>query len=210
MKVNLVAITPNAEEIILHCARVNVHDNLKTAKSTRLINYLIKNKHWSPFEHAHMTVEIITSRDISRQAIRHRSHAFQEFSQRYHKAAAEPIFKEARLQDDKNRQNSLETDDAELKSKWLIMQTEVWEKCIEKYNEAIGLGIAKEQARALLPEGLTKTKYYQTACVRDWIFYCKVRMDPTTQKEHREIANAIWKIMKREFPTITEALEETE
>lgn len=207
MKVKLIWVTPEPEKIILHCARVKVDEDAPEPKSTKLINYLIKHKHWSPFEQAYMCIEVETTRDISRQVIRHRTFTFQEFSQRYHKVVADPIFRETRIQDHKNRQNSFETDDEEKKKEWSKIQEEVWNNAIDRYNEAIAMGIAKEQARALLPEGLTKTRYYQTGSVRSWIHYCQVRMDPTTQKEHREIANLIWEIMKKEFPTVTSALE---
>lgn len=207
MKVKLIWVTPEAEKVILHCARVKVEQDAEEPKSTKLINYLIKHKHWSPFEQAYMCIEVETTRDISRQVIRHRTFTFQEFSQRYHKVVADPIFRETRIQDYKNRQNSFETDDEEKKNEWQKIQEEVWNNSIDRYNEAIAMGIAKEQARVLLPEGLTKTRYYQTGSVRSWIHYCQVRMDPTTQKEHREIANLIWEIMKKEFPTVTDALE---
>lgn len=210
MKVKLIWVTPNAEEHILHCARVNVHEEVQKSKNTNLINYLIKHKHWSPFEMASMCVEVETSRDISRQVIRHRSFSYQEFSQRYHKVDLNPLIREGRLQDKKNRQNSLETEDPELHEQWNSMQIELWNKSIDLYNRSLELGIAKEQARALLPEGLTKTKYYQSGTLRSFIHYCQVRMDPTTQKEHREIGKAIWKIMGREFPTVVEALLKNE
>lgn len=206
MKVNLIWVTPNPEEIILHCARVNLNET-KPSKGTKLINYLIKHKHWSPFEMACMCVEVETTRDISRQVIRHRSFSFQEFSQRYHKVTPDPIYKDARLQDTKNRQNSLETEDTDIHLKWEEIQKQIWIDAIRRYDEAIEMGIAKEQARAILPEGLTKTKFYMTGNFRSFIHYCQVRMDPTTQKEHREVAEHIYKILKRESPTICEALE---
>lgn len=210
MKVKLIWVTPNAEEHILHCARVNVHEDVQESKNTNLINYLIKHKHWSPFQMASMCVEVETTRDISRQVIRHRTFDYQEFSQRYHKVSLEPVLREARLQDKKNRQNSLETEDSELHEQWNKMQIDLWNNAIDLYNSALEMGIAKEQARALLPEGMTKTKFYQSGTLRSFIHYCQVRMDPTTQKEHREIANAIWKIMGREFPTVVEALLKNE
>jgi thymidylate synthase (FAD) len=206
MKVKLIWITPDAEKIILQCAKVQVEKEPEI-KNTRLINYLIHHKHWSPFEMASMCVEVETTRDISRQVIRHRSFSYQEFSQRYHKVVADPIFREARLQDAKNRQNSLDTEDEKLHQEWLEMQKKMWDSAIDQYNEALRLGVAKEQARVLLPEGLTKTRYYQSGTIRSFIHYCQVRMDPTTQKEHREIANAIWRIFERELPTISEALK---
>ncbi len=207
MKVKLIWITPNSEKVILHCARVKAEEDAPDESNPRLIKYLIKNKHWSPFEQASACFEVETTRDISRQVIRHRTFVFQEFSQRYHKIVADPIYRDARLQDLKNRQSSLESDDPAINERWQEMQREVYAFSMDRYNEAIHVGIAKEQARALLPEGLTKTRYYQTGNIRSWIHYCEVRRDPTTQREHREIAEAIWEILRMEIPTICEAVQ---
>jgi len=180
-----------------------------SGQSKRLIKYLIDHQHWSPFEMASMTVKITTTRDISRQILRHRSFSFQEFSQRYQDIKVlneQPTFREARLQDTKNRQNSLPCESEELQDLWHDHQQSVWNVCMNAYNNALSLGIAKEQARALLPEGLCQTQMYMTGSIRSWIHYLKIRTGPETQKEHRDIAQEIKKIFIWQLPTIGDAI----
>ena len=193
-------------DLIAYCARVsNPSNQSNTETSEKLVNYLIKHKHWSPFELADVTLEIETTRDIARQILRHRSFSFQEFSQRYADPVKDLSFetREARLQDQKNRQNSIETDDTQLQEMWDKMQWELIEKSKGVYNWAISQGIAKEVARAVLPEGLTMSRMYMKGSIRSWIHYIEVRTDPTTQKEHREIAAACATAIAEIFPMIT-------
>lgn len=182
------------KELVAYCARVsNPSNQFNTETSDRLIQYLIKHKHYSPFEMASITVEVETTRDIARQLLRHRSFTFQEFSQRY----ADPtkdlgfVLREARLQDTKNRQNSIEIEDRLLQTKWDIMQQKVLDAAREAYNWAIENGLAKEQARAVLPEGNTKSRLYVQGTIRSFIHYIELRTGVETQKEHRELAQAI-------------------
>jgi thymidylate synthase (FAD) len=162
-------------------------NNMQT--SDKLLEYLVRNKHWSPFEMVHATLEITTTRDIARQILRHRSFSFQEFSQRYaNPTEMEYNVREARLQDNKNRQNSIETDDVELSAVWNNFQEIVMSEAKVAYNWAIKNGIAKEQARVVLPEGLTVSKMYMAGSMRSWIHYCQLRTEEGTQKEHRIIA----------------------
>ena len=215
MKVKLVSYTtPSIEELgpdsdildlIAYCARVsNPSNQLNTETSDKLINYLIKWKHWSPFEMANIMLEIETTRDIARQILRHRSFTFQEFSQRY----ADPVkdlsfeYREARLQDTKNRQNSIETDDETLQRSWERMQQNVIGEAKLAYNWAIQNGIAKEVARAVLPEGLTASRMYVNGTIRSWIHYVDIRSHEATQKEHREIALACAEVIGKLFPLI--------
>lgn len=207
--VNLIWATPNAQEIILKCARVSADPEAKTNSGMKLLQYLIKNKHWSPFEMAYFCVEIWTTRDISRQIVRHHTLNIQEFSQRYQdlgKIQQVAITREARLQDRKNRQNSLEIDDDELKQKWDQMQKEAWSVTSTLYHEALSMGIAKEQARAVLPEGLTQSHMYVCGNIRSWIHYCQVRTDPSTQKEHRRVAELIKEILIEVIPEIKDLI----
>ena len=185
----------------------------KEEQSRRLIKYLIDHHHWSPFEMCVMTVKITTTRDISRQILRHRSFSFQEFSQRYQDIKVlneKPVFRECRRQDTKNRQNSISMsdtpEDEQLKQLWYQQQTDVWNTCISAYNNALALGIAKEQARALLPEGLCQTQMYMTGSIRSWIHYLQLRTSVETQKEHRYVAQEIKKIFVNNLPIIAEAL----
>ena len=195
MSVKLIAYTQpvvegldSISDFIAYVARVsNPGNQLNTETSGRLLKYLIKHSHWSPFEMAHATMEIVTTRDIARQILRHRSFSFQEFSQRY--AIAEDFVKrEARLQDLKNRQNSIEISDPELQAQWRYYQTRVTQSAKIAYDWALSAGIAKEQARAVLPEGLTESTLYMSGSIRSWIHYIELRSGPETQKEHREIA----------------------
>lgn len=194
-------------DLIAYCARVsNPSNQHNTDTSDKLIKYLVKHKHWSPFEMANATLEIETTRDIARQILRHRSFTFQEFSQRY----ADPVkdlsfeYREARLQDTKNRQNSIETDDRELKKEWLRIQQDVIRQSKFAYSWAVNNGIAKEVARAVLPEGLTASRMYVNGTIRSWIHYIDIRSDIATQKEHREIAVACAKAIAEIFPMVTE------
>lgn len=194
-------------DLIAYCARVsNPSNQHNTDTSDKLIKYLVKHKHWSPFEMANATLEIETTRDIARQILRHRSFTFQEFSQRY----ADPVkdlsfeYREARLQDTKNRQNSIETDDLELKKEWLRIQQDVIRQSKFAYSWAVNNGIAKEVARAVLPEGLTASRMYVNGTIRSWIHYIDIRSDIATQKEHREIAVACAKAIAEIFPMVTE------
>lgn len=173
--------------------------------SDKLIRYLIDHKHWSPFEMACMCVEIETTRDIARQILRHRSFHFQEFSQRYSAVVEEPVFREARLQDPKNRQNSIVSGDWDLNTEWYYLQKEVADCAITNYKLALQKGLAKEVARALLPEGLTQTRMYMQGTVRDWLHYIAIRAGTETQAEHRLIAQSIMKLLVHECPNLMKA-----
>ena len=192
-----------AQELVAFCARVsNPSNQLNTETSEKLINYLIKNAHWSPLEMVSACLEIETTRDIARQILRHRSFSFQEFSQRYANPVKDLEFKirEARLQDDKNRQNSVETENEEIISKWNELQEEVIETSKNAYNWAIEAGIAKEQARSVLPEGNTVSRLYMNGTLRSWIHYIQLRASNGTQKEHMEIAKACAEVINSIFP----------
>jgi len=183
----------NAQELVAFCARVsNPSNQLNTETSEKLIKYLIKNAHWSPLEMVSACLEIETTRDIARQILRHRSFSFQEFSQRYANPVKDLEFvtREARLQDLKNRQNSIENDDEEISNKWIEKQEHLINEARETYNWAIENGIAKEQARAVLPEGNTVSRMYMNGTLRSWIHYIELRSGNGTQKEHMEIAVA--------------------
>ena len=194
-------------DLIAYCARVsNPSNQANSDTSEKLIEYLIKNKHWSPFELADVTLEINTTRDIARQILRHRSFSFQEFSQRYADPTKDLSFttREARLQDHKNRQASIDTDDESLKITWEILQEEALSRCLRAYDWAIEQGIAKEVARAVLPEGLTMSRMYMKGSIRSWLHYIEVRTDPSTQKEHREIAIQCAEAIAEVFPMISQ------
>jgi thymidylate synthase (FAD) len=194
-------------DLIAFCARVsNPGNQYNTKTSEKLIKYLIKHKHWSPFEMVDATIEIETTRDIAHQIVRHRSFSFQEFSQRYADPTKDMKFeiRETRLQDQENRQNSIETGDETLKWQWEKLQQGAIENARAAYEWAIGNGIAKEVARAVLPEGNTTTRLYMKGSIRSWIHYIEVRTDPTTQKEHREVAMACARELAKIFPMITE------
>lgn len=193
----------DAQELVAFCARVsNPSNQLNTETSEKLINYLIKNAHWSPLEMVSACLEIETTRDIARQILRHRSFSFQEFSQRYANPVKDLEFqvREARLQDNKNRQNSVETDDSEIIKKWNALQEEVIETSTKAYNWAIEAGIAKEQARSVLPEGNTVSRLYMNGTLRSWIHYIQLRASNGTQKEHMEIAKACAEVINIIFP----------
>lgn len=208
-KVKLISYTKNVddnknlEDMIAYCARVsNPSNQIVGLNNTKLINYLITNHHWSPFEMVSICIEINTTRDIARQILRHRSFSFQEFSQRYAIADLGFEIREARLQDKKNRQNSIQTDDEELKSQWIKIQNEIKEKTSEAYQWAISNGIAKEQARVVLPEGNTCSRLYMNGTLRSWIHYIQIRAGNGTQKEHQEIAIQCANAIEPIFPQI--------
>ena len=193
----------NAQELVAFCARVsNPSNQLNTETSEKLINYLIKNAHWSPLEMVSACLEIETTRDIARQILRHRSFSFQEFSQRYANPVEdlEFVIREARLQDPKNRQNSVETEDEKIINEWEKLQNSLIENAKEVYNWAIENGIAKEQARSVLPEGNTVSRIYMNGTLRSWIHYIQLREANGTQKEHMEIAKAGAKVINKIFP----------
>jgi len=191
-------------DLVAFCARVsNPSNQYNKETAEKLIKYLIDNQHWSPLEMCHVTLEIETTRDIARQMLRHRSFSFQEFSQRYADPTKDLTFvtREARLQDPKNRQNSIsEGVDPMVQAGWEIMQNEVISKALQAYNWAIENGIAKEQARAVLPEGLTVSRLYMAGTLRSWIHYVQLRSANGTQKEHMEIAKECAKVIAEIFP----------
>ena len=197
----------DAQELIAYCARVsNPSNQLNTESSEKLIRYLIKHQHWSPLEMVSACIEITTTRDIARQILRHRSFSFQEFSQRY----ADPtkdlnfVLRDARLQDTKNRQNSIETDDRELEHEWKIRQMNVIAASREAYKWAVDNGIAKEQARAVLPEGIMESRLYMNGTLRSWIHFIELRSGNGTQKEHQEVAVACANVIAKIFPMAAE------
>ena len=197
----------DVQELVAFCARVSNPSNQNNNEtSQKLIKYLINNKHWSPLEMVTACIEIETTRDIARQILRHRSFSFQEFSQRY----ADPtkdlsfVLKEARLQDNKNRQNSIDTDNETLKSEWINKQKKLIDLSLKTYKWAIDNGIAKEQARAVLPEGNTVSRMYMNGTLRSWVHYIELRSSNGTQKEHMEIAKSIAKIISEIFPMMSD------
>ena len=195
------------EAFIAYVARVSNPSNQNNSEtSTKLLKYLVKHKHWSPFELINVVMEINTTRDIARQILRHRSFTFQEFSQRYADPTQDLGFtvRDARLQDTKNRQNSIETDDEALKKEWQLKQLQFTGKADALYRWAINNGIAKEQARAVLPEGLTNSRMYMSGSLRSWIHYCDLRRANGTQKEHQEIAEEAWYELMSVFPFLGE------
>jgi len=199
----------SVDEFIAYVARVSNPSNQNNSlTASKLLKYLAKHKHWSPFEMVDVVMEINTTRDIGRQILRHRSFRFQEFSQRYADPTKDMGFvtREARLQDTKNRQNSVETSDEAIQKRWIDQQNWVRELSMQVYQEAIENGIAKEQARAVLPEGLILSRMYMAGSLRSWIHYCQVRTDASTQKEHREIAMQAWDQITDAFPSLKEVL----
>ena len=207
MTVQLMWATPEADKQIAFMARVSNPNNQNNEEFKRLLNYLMKHNHVSPFEMASMCVQIDTTRDISRQILRHRSFSFQEFSGRYEDMTklGDMVERECRLQDVKNRQSSLECDDSDLSSWWNVAQNSTYEYAINTYNNALKHGIAKEQARALLPEGLTPTRLYMQGTLRSWIHYIQVRAGVETQKEHRIIAQGALEVLRQIAPVTAEA-----
>lgn len=201
----------NVQDLVAFCARVsNPSNQLNTETSEKLIKYLIKHQHWSPLELASMCLEIETTRDIARQILRHRSFSFSEFSQRY----ADPtkdlsfVLREARLQDTKNRQNSVETDNLALQTFWETQQKRVIETAQSAYEWAIENGIAKEQARVVLPEGLTVSRLYMNGTLRSWIHFCELRSANGTQKEHQLIALECAKVIAKVFPLVSDIVKQ--
>lgn len=198
------------KDMVSYCARVSNPSNQQNVESAdKLIKYLIKNKHWSPFEMVNACVEIETTRDIARQMLRHKSFSFQEFSQRYADPVKELDFviREARLQDNLNRQNSIETNDEQLQREWSIKQAVIIQEATIAYKWAIANGIAKEQARVVLPEGNTVSRLYMNGTIRSWIHYVELRSAPGTQKEHREIAILCAREISRVFDLINLAVD---
>jgi thymidylate synthase (FAD) len=224
MKVNLVSYTKPAgileesdvktlTDLVAYCARVsNPTNQMNSVTSEKLIKYLIKHRHWSPLEMVDVTMEIETTRDIARQMLRHRSFSFQEFSQRYADVSSfGEMFElgDARLQDPKNRQNSVDVEDEELQVWWRTQQAEIVGLCTAVYRDALDRGIAKEVARKVLPEGLTKSRMYMKGSLRSWIHYLEVRGEGSgTQKEHMEVAKEIAKVITQLFPVSEELKNE--
>ena len=197
----------SATELVAFCARVSNPDNqMNSETSEKLIKYLMKHKHWSPLEMVSVCLEIETTRDIARQILRHRSFSFQEFSQRYADPTKDLEFevREARMQDPKNRQNSIPTDDVELNNKWQELQKDIIRQTRYAYTSAVEHGIAKEQARAVLPEGNTKSRMYVNGTLRSWIHYIELRGANGTQLEHIHIANAVADVIAKIFPLAEE------
>jgi len=220
-EVNLIGITKpsaytecnTANELVAWAARVsNPSNQNNTATAPKLVQYLIKNQHWSPLEMVHVSMEIKTTRDIARQILRHRSFSFQEFSQRYADPtkSLEFVTREARLQDANNRQNSVElgSGNNELAEQWAMRQVNATDAALDAYEWAIENGIAKEQARAVLPEGNTESIIIMAGSLRSWVHYCQLRMDKATQKEHRIVAEQCWDIIAHHFPDVKKALDD--
>lgn len=201
-EVKLVWATPDAERLIAYMARVsNPPNQTNEASAPRLLRYLKEHKHWSPFEMVNVCMEIVCTRDIARQILRHRSFSFQEFSQRYAVADGYEL-SEARLQDLKNRQNSIEVQDRELQKMWEELQMVTLKQARQSYETALDLGIAKEVARKVLPEGITTSRMYMNGTLRSWLHYCDIRCDVATQKEHRDIAYKCKLILQELFPSL--------
>lgn len=214
-KVNLIGITKpsaytgcnTAEELVAYCARVsNPANQANHQTGPKLVRHLLEEGHWSPLEMVSINMEVETTRDIARQILRHRSFSFQEFSQRYAKATNFEL-REARLQDKKNRQNSIVTDDASLKEEWQMRQAKLLRAVEEDYAWALSMGIAKEQARAILPEGITVSTLYMNGTLRSWVHFCMLRMGNGTQLEHMEVAKQCWEVIRQHFPAVVEACE---
>ena len=210
MSTKLIWITPDAEKLLGYIARVSNPQNQDNENVEGLLRYMVKHQHWSPFEMASAVFEIETTRDIARQILRHRSFSFQEFSQRYADVRLLPAaqLRECRLQDTKNRQNSLETDDETKRKGWEKIQAFVTGVAEAGYEKALEMGIAKEQARALLPEGLTPSRLYMSGTLRSWMHYCQLRTQPETQKEHRIIAQTISDELAQHVPAVWSALNQ--
>lgn len=218
MSCRLIAITKpviaecdTAEDLVAYCARVsNPANQANKLTASNLVKYLINNHHWSPLEMVSLTIEIETTRDIGRQILRHRSFSFQEFSQRYAKALDFSEPREFRLQDKKNRQNSIEVGRTQEAVEWEEDQRELVDQVEALYSYHLGKDLAKEQARAILPEGLTMSRIYMSGTLRSWVHFCQLRMDNGTQKEHAEIARACWAIICGQFPSLTALFEKDE
>ena len=197
--------TETLQDMVAYCARVSNPANQHNQETNpKLLKYLIKNQHWSPFEMVSICLEIKTTRDIARQILRHRSFSFQEFSQRYAQVDESFVTREVRLQDNKNRQNSISSEDQQLQTEWDERQQALAEQAKETYQWALEQGIAKEQARAVLPEGMTPSTLYMNGTLRSWIHYIQVRSEKGTQKEHRALAVAAAEAIAPLFPLIEE------
>ena len=197
----------SVQDLVAYCARVsNPSNQHNTETNEKLIKYLTKNQHWSPLEMVSICLEIETTRDIARQILRHRSFSFQEFSQRYAVADLGSVTRDARIQDHKNRQNSIETNDEKLQNEWADMQERVSEITGNAYKWAIGKGIAKEQARAVLPEGMTVSRLYMNGTLRSWVHYIQLRSANGTQKEHQDVAIACAEAIEPIFPMIKDLI----
>jgi thymidylate synthase (FAD) len=212
MSVRLVSYSTDGErsiqELICYCARVsNPANQENTSTNEKLLHYLIKNNHWSPFEMVSICLEIETTRDIARQILRHRSFSFQEFSQRYAVAESYEV-RDARMQDTKNRQNSIQTEDSELGKEWEKKQNDLAISAFDTYQWALSKGIAKEQARSVLPEGMTKTRMYMNGTLRSWIHYIRLRSGNGTQKEHQLVALACADAVSPIFPMIRDFISD--
>lgn len=208
-RVNTIWKTPDAEYLLVYIARVsNPSNQNNTETSPKLLKYLIKHKHWSPFEMVSVCMEIKTTRDIGRQILRHRSFSFQEFSQRY---AISDDFStsEPRMQDEKNRQNSLPVEDRELQRWWEEKQNSVLLGAKQAYADALNMGLAKEVARKVLPEGLTMSTMYMSGTLRSWLHYIDIRCGPETQKEHREVAQLCKEQLEKHFPNVMTAFNDS-
>ena len=198
------SVTNNLVDLVAYYARVsNPTSQISALNNEKLIKYLIKHKHWSPFEMVNICLDIVTTRDISHQIIRHRTFSFQEFSQRYSATEVVNEIRETRLQDTTNRQNSLPNDNEVLDKWWIGQQSDVMDTAYKLYDSALKKGIAKEQARVILPEGLTRTRLYMNGSLRSWIHYIELRTDPATQKEHRIVAEQCADAIEVVFPMIT-------
>ena len=214
MKVQLISYSrpsndneKSLQDLVAYCARVsNPSNQNNTETNEKLIKYLTKNNHWSPLEMVSICLEIETTRDIARQMLRHRSFSFQEFSQRYAIADLGLVTRDARIQDHKNRQNSIETHDEKLQDEWTDVQERVSEITEFAYRWALGKGIAKEQARAVLPEGMTVSRLYMNGTLRSWVHYIQLRSANGTQKEHQEVAIACAKAIEPIFPMIKDLI----
>ena len=203
--VDLVWYTPNIESQVAYIARVSNPNNQDNPQFEKLLQYMIKHQHWSPFEMVNICMEIVTTRDIARQILRHRSFTFQEFSQRYAQATEFEMC-DTRLQDSNNRQSSLPCTDSSLDLWWHDEQARIMSNAYATYNNALTKGIAKEVARKILPEGLTVTKMYMNGTLRSWMHYVTLRIGPETQEEHRDVASKARKILEGICPTIMKHL----
>jgi thymidylate synthase (FAD) len=215
MAARLISYTQSADgnltditEQITFCARVsNPSSQINNENNEKLLNYLMTHEHWSPFEMVNICIEITSTRDIIRQILRHRSFSFQEFSQRYAEANLGFTIRETRLQDNVKRQNSFECNDEKLMEEWKTRQESIIESIAENYQWALKNGIAKEQSRCILPEGMTISRIYMNGSLRSWIHYLQIRLKWDTQKEHREVAQACFEEIKKVFPLIEKIIE---
>lgn len=205
-------ITPDAQAVIVDCARVSSNPDAAKRPDADLLRYLIRNRHWSPLEMASACIEISTTRDIARQLLRHRSFSFQEFSQRYQAVEVlDPVrLRDARMQHPTNRQSSLPCPDQATADWWAQRQLEVRHEAAMAYRVALDRGIAKEVARAVLPEGLTASRLFMAGTVRSWVHFLQVRLDPTAQAEVREVAADVARVLRRHMPVIFEAVEDAQ